>query len=130
MSTLAMILTAAMVVPGDGPKMESREIEQGLDLSGTWEGTFHAIDGEVWTIHLTRARCRCESKRAMSEYDNPFRDDGGGKLHIHNRPGRLGIYRQEGDHLIICLGDEYRPTTFRTTDGQNLLILHRVKPSK
>lgn len=42
MSALAMILTAAIVVPGDVPEKVLGEIEQRLDLSGEWEGTWES----------------------------------------------------------------------------------------
>ncbi len=129
MSALAMILTAAMAV-GDVLKQELGEVQQELDLGGTWEGIVHAIDGNVYQVHLTCDRCRWESKDRMAEYDNPFRDEGGGRLHRHNRPDCLGIYRQESDRLIICLGYGHRPTTYHATDSQSLLILHRVKSRK
>lgn len=131
-SALAMILAAGMTVPGDvpKPKQDLDEVQQELDLSGTWEGTLHATDGNVYQIRLTRDRCRWKLKNRMAEYDNPFRDDGGGMLHLHNRPDRLGIYRQESDRLIICLGYGHRPTTYHATDSQSLLILRRVKPAE
>jgi hypothetical protein len=132
MSTLAIILTTttAMAI-GDVPKQDLGEMRQVLDLRATWEGTLHSTDGNVYEIHLTRDRCRWELKNKVVEYDNPFRDDGGGRLHLHNclRPV-LGIYHQESDRLTICLGYGHRPTTFQATDSQSLLILHRVKLRK
>jgi hypothetical protein len=130
MSAWAMILTAALVVGNDPLPKTSGEVELGLDLSGTWEGTLHAGHGNVYRIRLTRDRCRWELKNRTAEYDNPLRDDGGGRLLLKNRPGRLGIYRQETDRLTICLATGRRPTSFSEQDGQTLLTLHRVKPRK
>ncbi|MGH7221633.1 MAG: hypothetical protein ACRELF_00220, partial [Gemmataceae bacterium] len=45
MSAVAMILTAAMVVPGSGPEMVSGEMEQGLDLGGEWKGIWGGAQG-------------------------------------------------------------------------------------
>ena len=45
-SALAMVLMAAMV-PGNGPEMVSGEVEQGLDLSGEWEGGIMEKNGAV-----------------------------------------------------------------------------------
>jgi hypothetical protein len=132
-SALAMILAAGMAVPGDvpKPKQDLGEVQQELDLRGTWEGTLHATDGNVYQIRITRDRCRWELKnRFAAEYDNPFRDDGGGRLHLHDHPNRLGIFRQESDRLTICLASGHHPTTFHATDSQTLLILRRVKPGE
>jgi hypothetical protein len=47
-SALAMILTAAMAVPGNGPEKVSGEIEDGLNLGGKWEGIlYHRMGAAV-----------------------------------------------------------------------------------
>lgn len=142
MSALAMILTAAMVVPGDGPGKASGEVSEkgrGLDLKGKWEGslriklpdgtdsivsaTYH--DGKLAALDLFgeealklvfidqgKGRCRCRT----------FGDD----------QEALGIYKWQRDQLFICLraDGKGRPTNF-TVEGTNLLlILHRVKSSR
>jgi hypothetical protein len=64
-------------------------------------------------------------------------DEGNGKFRFELRDKDsvrrcLGIYEQHDDHLRLCFGntDEQCPRAFRGGDGQNLLILHRVKPRK
>ncbi|HTU17553.1 MAG TPA: hypothetical protein VMG10_05770 [Gemmataceae bacterium] len=44
----------------------------------------------------------------------------------------LGIYRQEGERLILCFQAAYagRPVGYRENDWAALLMLHRVKPRK
>ena len=39
-SALAMVLMAAMTVPGNGPEKVSGEVEKRLDLRGEWEGVW------------------------------------------------------------------------------------------
>jgi hypothetical protein len=60
MSTLAIVLTAAMVVPGNGPEMVSWEMEQGLDLSGEWEGVMKGMLANHDTFRLRCANGRIE----------------------------------------------------------------------
>jgi hypothetical protein len=53
MSALAMILVAAMGLPGDGSEKVSGEMEQGLDLRGTWEGTYSTDGMQIWSARLS-----------------------------------------------------------------------------
>lgn len=145
MSALAMILTAAMVIPGDRPEKVSGEVaeNQRLDLSGEWEGFW-------WFDHNTRfeAHSKCPSGqghlmgrqfaivcRGNCNLTAYFIDEGQGHLcgeweligpRIH------GIYRQEGTKLLICFTELASPcpTSFRAGEGRHLLILHRVKSRK
>jgi hypothetical protein len=106
MSTLVLILTAAMAVPGNGPKMVSAEMERKLDIQGEWTPS-DLLSGIV--------------------------DDGGGNVRMEYRNGwHLGIWKQEGDRLVICLREPGfgRPIDFQVRNEQELLILHRVKPRK
>lgn len=133
MSTLAMILTAAMGVPGDVPERESGQIAetQPLALSGEWKGSWSNSSGNFKVI-VTREKVSLADNRA------PImvwivRDEGEGRIQLNYwMLTYLGIYRQEGDRLLICLREasQGRPTSFRVSDGQDLLILHRVKPRK
>ncbi|HEY7428798.1 MAG TPA: hypothetical protein VH682_31500 [Gemmataceae bacterium] len=62
-------------------------------------------------------------------------DDGHGKFKCGSDGGEtwtLGIYKYDGDHLSMCFRSAHlgRPTSYRAGDGQELLIIHRVKPGK
>jgi hypothetical protein len=90
-SALAIILAAGMAV-GNGPEKVSGEREQWLDLRGEWEGTLmHGIgQGSI----LIREGIWCL---------NNMTDEGRGELRVGRGESRwLGIYRQDGDRLIIC----------------------------
>ncbi|HTU18289.1 MAG TPA: hypothetical protein VMG10_09550 [Gemmataceae bacterium] len=126
-----MILTAAMAIPGNGPEMVSGElIEQGLDLSGKWEGTWQGEDSFIFPL-VRVAKTGVRFGEGPSFLDWEIRDEGQGKLSIRTICGTsFGIYEQDGDRLMICTDSRKRPTTYRGGDGQSLLILHRVKSRK
>lgn len=147
MSALAMILTAAMAVPGDGPEKVSGEIAeeaklQRLDLSGEWEGkwTYNGVTADVMLRdgELCRFACRCQQAGLIRELlPFTFIDEGRGKLRIHSpwsgNGQSLGIYRQQSDKLVIYYRDAEngRPTAFRAAgEEHNTLIFHRVKSRK
>lgn len=122
MSALAMILTVAMMAPGNGPEMESRKVAepQRLDLSGRWKGT-----------------CAKYQVPPMDVEPNfktwEVTDEGDGRMRIKTRRFTYwGIYVQSGDHLMICfdLDGKSCPSRFQRGDSRCLLILHRVKPRK
>jgi hypothetical protein len=134
MSTLAMILTAAMVVPASGPEKESGEVQQGLDMSGEWKGSLRGSDGGFAWVRLTEGIM--EITEDSGEGFGPsvsFTDEGEGNFsvrigdHVH-----LGVYHQEGDRFVACYGEgSHRPASFQPTHKTELLlILHRVKPRK
>ncbi|HEY7310848.1 MAG TPA: hypothetical protein VH643_15900 [Gemmataceae bacterium] len=137
MSTLVLVLAAAMAVPGNGPEMLSGETERGLDLSGEWEGRWKTDKAE-YEVELLGEKGGCSYRRLPRGkcwgYLTPdITDQGEGRLRLtwEDDPC-LGIYEQDGDCLTICFRDarEGRPLSFRVGDGQHLLILHRVKPRK
>lgn len=142
MSALAMILTAAMAVPGDGPEKVSGEIaeQQRLDLRGEWKGKLSKYDrkyGEIAAkVHLSGGRLKAEDNAKPDEFvaDVPvsFIDEGDGKFRLRLDEDQLylGIYRQEGDRLIACFGDKHRPNEFKLTERRGLIILHRAKSRK
>lgn len=124
MSALAMILTAAMVVPGDGPKYESAKIVQRLDLSGKWKGY-------------------CNPGLPIGEHEMNFKgwgviDEGAGRvrLKLPSVDGVswtvYGIYEQDGDRLKICfsIDGKSRPTRFDGGGDQYLYDIRRVKSSE
>jgi hypothetical protein len=134
-SALAMILTAAMTVPGNGPEMVSDEMEQGLDLSGKWEGILLFEDG---TVHLAKL-----ANNFLETFNNKGHSVMGcGWAHLDEGGGRCkfrlvgkhyyGIYKQEANRVTIsiCFDGKGYPTSFNGGDNQWLLILRRVKPRK
>lgn len=130
MSALAMILTATMAVVGNGPEKVSDEVEQRLDLKGEWEGTWNTHLGKRFLIRLTPTEFHLDNGETTGVLRYPMSDEGNGKLRFR---GRLGIYQQDGDRLLICLAKtrtNQRPTSFRIDEGQHLLLLHRVKLRK
>lgn len=140
MSALAMILTAAMVIPGDGPEMASGEIRQGLDLSGEWVGTVKSSDGHVTgDVQLRNGKLRvvakityCLPEVRTFEKDWVYVDEEEGKLLLFESR-RPGIFRQHRDRVTICyhvMEGKERPTDFQTGEGRVFYFLHRVKSRK
>jgi hypothetical protein len=142
MSVLAMILTAAMVVPGDGPEKVSGEVSekgQGLDLKGKCKGSFRTKlhDTSFSTVPATYQ----DGKLAVMYPGGPemanvvFIDEGNGKCRCHmveENLDALGIYKWKRGQLCICFNADCknRPTSFTVDRVHSLLILHRVTPSK
>ena len=128
MSTLVLILTAAMAVPGNGPEKVSGEMEQGLDLRGEGEGTWR------WPCGMKDQMKLCQGTM-ISEDIGPVEtswiiDEGRGLCRFSaNKWVMLGIYEQHQDRVMICFreGNKERPRSFKRTDEQHLLPLHRVK---
>jgi hypothetical protein len=126
MSALAMILTAAMAVSGDGPERVSGETRQiKLDLRGEWKLEF---DGGT-----LESLSREELLRALR-----IQDMGEGKLRMalpKSYKGDLvfipytGTYRQEKDRVVIHfrMVVEKTPTAFRDHFRRGCIILHRIK---
>jgi hypothetical protein len=127
-SALAMVLMAAMAVPGNGPEKVSGEVEQGLDLSGDWQLTIEVEHG-LGNVALVAA-----GSKLIKKFD--IRDEGEGKVRLRFANGSanelLGIYRQEGDHILIncARAPDGRPTSFEKRESYIRIILHRVKPGK
>lgn len=140
MSVLAMILTTAMVVPGNGPELVSGEVEESPHFDGQWVGvwrnayggTFNArvfVDGKTCNIEIfpKSGRQRLPSLQII--------DEGGGKCRGQMVSWRkepfLGIYEQHGDYVILayCEAEVGRPLS-HDSFGHYLLILHRVKPRR
>jgi hypothetical protein len=132
MSALAMILMAAMVVPGDVPEKVSGEVSSvEKALLGEWKGTWE-VNGKVlevqmeiekgWVGYLSIGVCA----RSRTE----ITDVGSGKFKLRwFSTTYLGIYKQEEDKVVLCLRRASRggyPTSFRAEDRQELYILHRI----
>jgi hypothetical protein len=140
MSALAMLLTVAIVVPGDGPEKRSMEVvEMMLDLSGEWEGTVQStISESKASIKISRGRADIRGSNGFVE-KVPLKiiEEGEGKLRMEGeivgvKRKLLGIYKWQGNRLVICCRVESkgRPTSFMVDGGNKLLILHRPKPRK
>src|SRR5262249_22734451 len=83
-------------------------------------------------IQLVNGSLGYSNGKEVEEVHRPLRfvDQGRGNLRFHTH---LGIYRQEDDRLVICLGQRGTgkpPTFFRLGGGPRLLTLHRVNPDK
>jgi hypothetical protein len=136
-SALAMILAAAMAVPGRGPEKVSGETEQRLDLSGVWVGEWK--DGGAHADTPLRVRLRkgvITAKGKNWEHPDKIKitkviDEGNGNVRFTlGLESCVGIYRQEADRLSICfcIVPQDRPTSVRPRENQWLFILHRIKP--
>jgi hypothetical protein len=147
MTTLLLVLAAGMAVPGMavpgiGPEKVSGEVEQGLDLRGEWEGTHQRPLGKPVAVRLRhtshlgwvlRATHRIGGKNVVELRPlGTVTDEGKGCLKIGNGNTLLGIYKWDGESLLICYRsvEVSRPTSFHARDDQTLLILRRVKPGK
>lgn len=141
MSALAMILTAAMMVPGHGPENVSGEMvreSEPLDLKAKWKGIWYRPNGSKWDVEIVDHFLSAEIDDGCTLGFCAWRlerttDEGGGKLVL--REGEkvdLGIYEQHNDRLVICysVSGRTRPTSFRSCKGQHLLVLHRIKSRK
>jgi len=129
MSALAMILTAAIAVPGNGPEMVSGEVveePQPLNLSGKWDMSLFSSDQPPSTW-----------KNLDSEtlkFGLEITDEGKGRLRMTRKSGTtfLGIYRQEQDRIIISfrVREKGYPTDYSPNKEKIVIILHRAKPRK
>jgi len=123
-----MVLMAAMAVPGNGPEQVSGEVGQRLDLSGNWQLTIEAEHG------LGNVTMVVAGSKLIKKFD--IRDEGEGKVRLRfaNGPANelLGIYRQEGDHILIncARAPNGRPTSFENRKSYIQITIHRVKPRK
>ena len=132
----ALVLMAA--VTASGPEMVSGEVEQRLDLSGVWEGSWQEY-GRSPLVRVQRMEVKNGSVRLIT---TAFR--GLSRVEVINEGDcrvrltwfateYLGIYQQKGDRVVLCLRRVRRggfPTSFVAGDDQELYTLHRVKPRK
>jgi hypothetical protein len=158
MSVLAMLLTAAMVIPGNGPERVSGETEQSqgqrVDISGSWEGIAWS-DNSIWkaevsncSLVLTAVFGEATSRDSkahgwdrweIGEIPKQLKS-GKGKLIIQKEPYNQcfdcrmyeAIYRWDSDLLVICFSriELGSPTSFQAGKNQFLVVLRRVKPNK
>jgi hypothetical protein len=134
--TLAMILAAGMAV-GNGPEKISGETEQRLDLRGEWEGFWWEDSDSVglaeWSEGTIVGRFGHGHFRFL--HWGWIKNEGNGRCLVERFRGDrevLGIYHQDGDRLVFCIGRTGlgRPTSFTADEDRHLLILHRVKRRK
>lgn len=137
MSTLEMILTAAMIFPELGPEKVSMQVTTGestpLDLRGEWRGTLYSPPDSIepvaiengYIFFISRDRFSCHLFECVQQSPGAFRGRWFGET-------CLGIYRYEERCIFLCLREasKGRPNSFRSINGQTLLILHRVKTGK
>lgn len=135
MMPILALFVAAGLMPSSGPEKISGEVVQdALDLSGKWEGTLDPYE----TSMDNGGQISVKYHPAFSElFGTEIVDEGDGRLRMqwgerNCRSTHKGIYRQNGDHLIICFqrADYGVPSTFRTDDRQYLLELRRIKKRK
>ena len=133
MSSLVVMLTAAMAVPGSGPEKVSGEMTDGLDLHGEWEGTLQGDN--IFCRAVIREGKLITHDGTGKTGSNRLQvvNEGDGKIRISlDWTVCLGIYEQRGDDLLIAyrwheLG---RPSFLGKDKKQGFLILRRVKPRK
>lgn len=136
MSALAMILTAAIAVPGDVPEMVPGEMvqePQPLVLRGEWQGIWYNADGRNHVAVVRPYRPNWISATCGAGYPFVCYMDGPGAFRgeIFGKKV-LGIFRQESDRLTLCFREvgKGRPIVFRRSDEQHLIIIRCVKPAK
>jgi hypothetical protein len=128
MSALAMILTAAIVAPGDGPEKVSGEMQPlRLDLRGEWE-----FECEGLTLSPMNGEGLIRRLR--------IQDEGGGRLRMTvPQFGKInvfvpytGTYGQEKDRVLIHfhISAEKGSAVYRDNLKQGCIILKRLKPSE
>jgi hypothetical protein len=139
-STLAIVLAAGMTVSGIGPEKSSGETKERFYLVGKWEGM--ATDGRppdlIVTAHMRGNPLHfsfAEPGRNAWTAEYQVIEEQGGCLRLESpdREEYFGIYRWDHKQLLLCLRPKdkgVRPTSFRPTKGQVLLILHSGKPGK
>lgn len=138
MRTRLLVALAVGLVVGSDPAPDGGQVVQGIPPGSRW--TFTDTAGRTWVEEFGRdgvwrtyvpgkPLSRTEAKYTLTPTASPPRIDTPGP------PGcGLGIYRLEGNRLLICMGERKnagRPTTFtnRPGAGQFLYVLKRLPPS-
>jgi hypothetical protein len=131
MSTFVMILTAAMAIPGNGPEKVLAEMEQGLDLSGEWEGTWQIAGGGFKRFSLSNGELAFWGFSLPCRFYIEKQQRNRLRIQWAGRP-YPGIYERDDKRIRICLNvaEDGQPTTFELGDNRVILTLHRVKPRK
>ena len=130
MFALAMVLTAAMISAGE--ENASEKAGRGLALQGKWEGSLRINPDFTVPASYQDGRLTAIRFGKPESVTVEFIDQGEGKCRCRISGGgdALGIYRWQGQQLILCIGrQQQRPSSIRVEDGF-LLTLQRVKPVK
>jgi hypothetical protein len=135
-SALAMVLMAAMTVPGSGPEKVSSDVDERLNLGGQWTVTYHCVSGQTdeWVAIVEGGHFKLRSKdKTLTINFGEVQDEGRGNIRWTGGPRELlGIYRRYGDRVIISFREAStgRPKYFNTEKDQDIIILDRGKPAK
>lgn len=133
-SALAMILAAGMTIPGDVPKEAMEEVGPApLCLDGEWQGTITYDDKKTQEVSLAGSLLVMWLWSRVAIFSWEVKDEGWGRFRVtYDGVDRLGIYEWRGEEVALCIqqAGKGRPSSFKPVDGQELLILHRVKPRK
>jgi hypothetical protein len=135
MSALAMILTAAMSVPGDVPEKVSMEarVEQGL-LPGVWEGEWVDPSGGKMDVRVSKNEIVFHPGNPLGREEFQITDEGAGMCRVKLGTSTfLGRYERQGEQLVFAVAkkDAARPTRVEWEKfSQGLITLHPIKPGK
>jgi hypothetical protein len=138
-SRLAMVVMAAMTLPGNGPEKMSDEVtRERLDLSGKWEGNIShqmgfSISASIEKGHLAEVNWLGGGPMVVASYRLSVTSEGPGRFRLTlNGERYVGIYKWGSSEVILCYrqAEQGHPTSFRAGNGQHLLILRRAKPAK
>jgi hypothetical protein len=126
-----MVLAAGLAM-SDRQVAVSSEVEERLDLSGEWEGTWTTSKADSFAVRLSgRWLAVSDVPGGLTVVRAPIllKDGGGGRFavclaHVNHH----GIYTWEKGGLLMCFreGRQGRPTSFHGGDGQHLMRLRRV----
>jgi len=139
MAALAMALVVGLAL-ASGPERISSEAEQRLAVNGHWEGTWQTVSVSTGILLTSKATLKPglltlnlggEVERLFCR----FVDEGKGRCRmvVGKKSTWLGIYKREGERLIICLDDEnsgHRPATFQADKVQSLLTIRPAPAGK
>jgi hypothetical protein len=130
MSALLAVLVAGLAM-ADGPARASSQVTEALALDGLWEGSYETGRG-MFQVSLSKTEMRLNIRGQVDRLPWMVEDQGQGKLRVKRAGYALGIYKREAGCLLICLRVQRdgRPTSFVAAEGQVLLVLRPVRPSK
>lgn len=127
-----LVALAAGLLIGAGEPPPCEELIQGIPEGSWWSGTAMDIAGrQVPAIHEFRAGHFWTTNSLLSPKVGIAYT-----LNLRATPARIdldgtkGIFRLNGDTLLICVGSRVRPTSFthRPKAGQRLYVLKRLPP--